>query len=142
MKKIIIFTGLLGILLVFSQCQKEDMYARFYPEILFMKPVVASGGSQNWAVDPDLKEVNLSNEESEYLLKARISAPNKLAQIQLINVTKGNTVLQTITDFESNSNVRFIELQITDISATTSISVQAIDLKGNETKRVFTILKN
>lgn len=142
MRKIIILTGLVGMLFIFSQCQKEDMYAHFYPEILFMRPIVASGGSLVWAVDPDFKEVSLLNEETEYLLKARISAPNKLAQIQFINETKGNTVLQTVTDFETNSNVRFIELLISDISANTGISVQATDLKGNITTRVFTIVKN
>lgn len=142
MRKIIIFTGLLLVLFPFFKCQKEDIYDRFYPEILFMKTVVSGGGGQTWAVDPNFKEVSLSKEESTYLLKVRVSAPNKLAQIQLINESAGNAILQTITDFESNSNVRQIEFLISNISATTRILVQATDLKGNVTKRIFTILKN
>jgi hypothetical protein len=137
-----ISTGLIFVLLSFFECQKEDMFDRFYPEILFMKAVSSGGEGQIWTVDPDFKEVNLLKDETDYLLKARVSAPNKLAQIQLINMSTGNTVLQTITDFESNSNVKQIEFLISNISANTNILVQATDTKGNVTKRIFAILKN
>ncbi len=142
MRKIMIFTGLVFVLFSFFKCQKEDIFDRFYPEILFMKAITSGGESQNWIVDPDFKEVNLLNEETDFLLKARVSAPNKLAQIQLINMSAGDSVLQTITDFESNSNVKQIEFLISNISANTNIRVQATDMKGNVTKRVFAILKN
>lgn len=142
MRKIMIFTGLVFVLFSFFKCQKEDIFDRFYPEILFMKAIPSGGEEQDWIVDPDFKEVNLLSEETDFLLKARVSAPNKLEQIQLINISAGDTVLQTITDFESNSNVKQIELPISNISANTNILVQATDMKGNVTKRIFAILKN
>ena len=142
MRKIIIFTGLVFVLFSFFKCQEEDIFDRFYPEILFMKPIESGGEGQNWIVDPDFKEINLLNQETDFLLKARVSAPNRLEQIQLINLSAGDAVLQTITDFESNSNVKQIEFLISNISANTNILVQATDMKGNVTKRVFAILKN
>lgn len=142
MRKIIIFTGLVFVLFSFFKCQEEDIFDRFYPEILFMKPVESGYVGQNWIVDPDFKEINLLSEETEFLLKARVSAPNKLEQIELINLSASDAVLQTITDFESNSNVKQIEFLVSNISGNTNLLVQATDMKGNVTKRIFTILKN
>ncbi|MDD4429422.1 MAG: hypothetical protein PHG64_13680 [Paludibacter sp.] len=142
MRKIMIFTGLVFVLFSFFKCQEEDMFNRFYPEILFMKAIPSGDEGQDWIVDPDFKEINLLSGETEFLLKARVSAPNKLEQIELINLSADDAVLQTITDFESSSNVKQIEFLVSNISGNTNLLVQAIDMKGNVTKRIFAILKN
>lgn len=136
MKNIVTILALILVSSFFIQCDKEeDMFERFSPEILYKRLTVTGDA---WEVSPDAKEVILGSEESEWIIRARVSAPNDLA---LIELSANGNVLKTITDFELNNKERHIEYALTGIQKSVIVSIKAKDKRGNETVRAFTVIK-
>lgn len=139
MKKIITFIGLFAIIFLLVRCEKDDMYSKFKPEILFMEERIVSGGNTEWIVNPYLKETTLSGGISEYKIKARVSSPNKLSNIKIIS--NNGQVLQNYDDFTLSPNVKEIEYLVSNITSTVIIKVEVKDQINNVSVREFTIKK-
>lgn len=139
MKRIGIIIKVFLLMFIFVQCEKEDMYARFAPEILYMRAAITDKGQTVWEVSPDAMEITLKEGTNEWTVRARISAPNKLSEVCLVLADNPETMLETYKDFETNAHVKEIAYPLTGITSTTVVRIRAVDMVGNVTTRDFTI---
>lgn len=129
MKKIIFA---LVLIVSFSACKEDDFWERFGPEVLFYQ--------YDYVETADFIDITLEDNITEYTLKARVSAPNKLAQI---NVSRDGALLRNVTDFSQSAKPTeyFLSELVTNIVQKTIIRVTAIDTNGKEYAKEFTIRK-
>ncbi len=116
-------------------CQKDDFFDKFPPEIMFF---------QNTKVEnANFTEITLPQTTTEYLVKARVSAPFKLKEIKIFVISGSNeTLVNTITSFGNTPNEFYVYQNITGISGTTEVKFVAWDMDGRETTKSFKILIN
>lgn len=127
-KKIFVFVFILS----FTMCGEDNFWERFGPEVLFYQ--------YDYVETADFIDITLESGITEYLLKARVSAPNKLAQI---DIYRDEALIRNITDFSESSKPTeyFLSELVTNIVQTTIIRVTAIDSNGKEYSKEFTIRK-
>lgn len=122
-------------------CSKmENMYEKFAPEILFKRLVVINGGQESWEVSPDATTITLGKGISVWTVRARVSAPNGLSNIQLMKVTDKEELLEQYSEFTTTPNVSEIEYALEGITSETIIRVKALDTIGNTTVKDFKII--
>lgn len=123
------FIIILLALISFSSCEK-DFFERFPPEIMYYQYDVVETA--------DFNKITLKDGVTEYTLKARISAPNELAIIQ---VYRDEKLIRTINDFskESKSTEYFMTEVLAHITDKVTIRTEATDKNGKKTIKVFTI---
>ncbi len=115
-------------------CQKEDFFDKFPPEIMFFQ--------NNNVESADFNEITLSPAVTEYLLKARVSAPFKLKEIKIFLIAGSNeTLLNTYTNFGNTPNEFFVYQNITEVIKNTDVKFIAWDTEGRQTSKTFKILK-
>ena len=138
--KIINIFFVLFIFSVFIGCNKEeDMFEKFPPEILYKRLEMGTSGEE-WKVSPDAKEIMLKAGETEWTVRARISSPNGLFNIQLSKINSGKEeLLQTYSEFTSNPNVYELSFVISDITSETTVRIKALDTIGNQVVKDFKI---
>lgn len=125
---VIVFFASLG-------CQKDDFFDKFPPEIMFFQNTKVENANFN--------EITLPQATTEYLVKARISAPFKLREIKIFLISgSSETLLNTITSFGNTPNEFYVYQKVTGISVTTEVKFVAWDLEGRETSKTFKILIN
>lgn len=129
MKKVIVIFILA--LTAFSSCKKDDFYAKFVPEVLFYE--------KDKVESADFITTTLPAGTTEWTVKARVSAPMKLKQIQLY---KGQDLLETYTDFQLTPTVFNVQKLVTGITAETVMKIVAVDADNKSTTRTFTIKVN
>jgi hypothetical protein len=117
-------------LAAFTACQKEDFWARFGPEVLFYQ--------YNRVETADFIEYTLEPGVTEYLVKARCSAPNELARIEVFRNGNSIKVIEDFSDLVKPTEC-FLNEMITGISSTTVIRVTATDKNGKQFSKEFTI---
>lgn len=122
---IIILLALIG----FSSCE-EDFFERFPPEIMYYQYDVVETA--------DFNKITLEAGVTEYTLKARISAPNELA---LIQVYREDKLLRTVNDFskEAKPTEYFMTEVLTNITGKVVIRTEATDKNGKKTIKTFTV---
>ena len=119
---------------------KEDIFEKFPPEILYKRFEYDSSGSGSWKVSPDALEITLESGQTEWTVRARVSAPNELVEVKLMTVSGADqNLLQTYTEFPDNLNVTEIEYELTDIKSQITVRLEATDRKGMLTRKDFTI---
>jgi hypothetical protein len=116
-------------------CQKDDFFDKFPPEIMFF---------QNTKVEnANFTEITLPQATTEYLVKARVSAPFKLKEIKIFVVSGSNeTLVNTINNFGNTPNEFYVYQNITRISGTTEVKFVAWDMDGRQTTKIFKIIIN
>jgi uncharacterized lipoprotein YajG len=127
MKKILIICTLI---LLLAGCKKDDFWTRFGPEVLYYQ--------YERVETADFIEITLSAGITEYNVKARCSAPNELAEIEIF---RNGTFVRSITDFsnEAKPTEYFLEELMTGITSDTVIRVTATDKNGKQYTKEFTI---
>jgi len=117
-------------LFAFLSCQKDDFFERFGPEVLFYQ--------YDDVETADFISITLPAGTSSYTVKARVSAPNKLAQI---DIYRNDSPVRSITDFsqEVKETEYFLSEEVTNITAVTKIKVIATDKNGKKYEKTFTI---
>ncbi len=120
-------------LLAFSSCKKEDLFDKFVPEVLFYPG--------NAVENPDFVTTTLPAGVTEWTVKARVSAPVKLKEIKLYKTVNGGTeeLLESYTDFSLRPTVYNLNYVLKDITAETTVRINATDLDGKPTSRTFLI---
>lgn len=120
------------LILSFTMCKEVDFWERFGPEVLFYQ--------YDYVETADFIEIKLEDNVTEYTLKARVSAPNKLAQIKIF---RDGMSIHDVTDFSRSTKPTeyFLSELVTNIVQTTIIRVTAIDSNGKEYSKEFTIRK-
>ena len=114
-------------------CGKDDFYDKFVPEILYY---------QNADVEnADFKEITLATGVTQYTVKARVSAPMNLKEINIYKIIAGNTeeLMETYTDFQLSPKVYRISRQVSNLTAETSVKIVAKDQDNRTTGRNFKI---
>jgi len=129
MKKVFVFFILA--LTAFSSCKKDDFYAKFVPEVLYYE--------KDKVENADFVTTTLPAGTTQWTVKARVSAPMKLKQIQLY---KGNDLLETYTDFQLTPTVYNVQKLVTGITAETTMKIVAVDADNKSTTRTFIIKVN
>ncbi len=147
MNKIVYFLGTLLLALLFVQCEKEDIYDWYSPEILYKRYVQTQSGME-WQLSPDATEVTLAADETEFTVYARVSSPNSLKKITIYEVGNGGKETEVIVfkdgadgALHANPNEFPIAHTFTNITTTMVVRITAIDLKNHKTTRDFTIKK-
>ena len=128
-KKNFFFFSLLLVILCTS-CGKDDFFDRFPPEIMFYQ--------YDQVETADFNQISLEAGQNEYVVKARVSAPNKLAQIK---VYRDNEMVLVITEFNKDTE-HWLSYPVTNISSKVTIRVEAIDRNDHSTVKDFLITKN
>lgn len=114
-------------------CEKDDFFDKFPPEIMFFQNTKVENANFN--------EITLPQATTEYLLKARVSAPFKLKEIQIFAVSGGNeTLLNTITSFGNTPNEFYVYQNITEISGDMEVKFVVSDVEGRQSTKIFKIL--
>lgn len=130
-KKVILLAPyLILILLFFTACDKDDFFDRFPPEIMFYQ--------YDQVETADFNQIILETLQNEYIVKARVSAPNKLAQIIIY---RDNEQVQVINEFQKETEYWLLH-QVSNIGTKVSIRIEATDKIGHTTVKEFLILKN
>lgn len=131
MKKILVL--LVMTLAVFSSCKKDDFMDRFVPEVLYYE--------KDKVENADFVSTTLAAGITEWNIKCRVSAPNKLKEIKMYKTEKGKSeeLLETYTDFQLTPTVYHVNYVLTDITAETVIRIDAADMKDHHTVRSFTV---
>ena len=129
MKKIIFAFVLI---LSFTMCEEDDFWSRFGPEVLFYQ--------YDYVETADFIDITLENGVNEYTVKARVSAPNKLA---LIEIYRDGTFVHDISDFSQSAKPTeyFLSELVTNIVQTTVMRITATDTNGKKYSKEFTIRK-
>jgi hypothetical protein len=133
MKKVLFLS--LIIITVFSACGKDTFYDKFVPEILYYE--------KNDVENLDFSEVALAAGVTEFVVKARVSAPMKLKEIKVFRIAdnQNEVLLQTYNDFQLNPNVFRLNYALKGIAASTTLKVFAIDLDNKSSAKIFVIKK-
>ena len=120
------------LLLIFTGCEEDDFWARFGPEVLFFQYEIVETA--------DFVEITLGAGVTEYLVKARCSAPNELAKIEVFR--DGNSI-KVINDFsnETKPTEYFLNELVTGISSPITIRVTATDKNGKQYSKELAIKK-
>lgn len=126
MKKILLLCSLA--LAAFSSCKKDDLFDKFVPEVLFYE--------NDRVENADFVSTTLTGGDSEWTVKARVSAPMKLKEIKLYS---NDALLETYTDFQLAPNVYNLNYELSGISQQTIVRVDAVDADNKRTSRTFTI---
>lgn len=133
MKNILLILSVM--LLAFSSCKKDNFYDKFPPEVLFYE-----GGQVENA---DFVTTTLDAGVTEWDVKARVSAPLQLKEVQLFKKTgSGNEeLLETYNGFQATSTPTVFNLvyPLTGITAETTVRINAVDLDNKPTSRTFVI---
>lgn len=88
-------------------------------------------------------QVNLGAAETQYTLKARVSAPFGLNEIKVYSIVNSSeSLINTITEFGNSPNENFVYQQITGITSAMDVRFEASDKDGRKTIKVFKITKN
>ncbi len=125
---VIVFFAALG-------CQKDDFFDKFPPEIMFFQNTKVENANFN--------EITLPQATTEYLVKARVSAPFKLKEIKIFVISgSSESLLTTINSFGNTPNEFYVYQKITGISGTTEVKFVAWDMDGRETSKTFKVLIN
>lgn len=133
MKKI--YWVLLLSVTVFFGCKKDNFFDKFPPEIMFFEGTNVENAN---FITKTLPQGTVS-----YTLKARISSPFGLKEIQVHSIVGTNeTLLNTITEFGNKPNEFFLNQNITGISGNTEIKYSATDKDGRNTVKIFKIICN
>lgn len=125
---------LILVLAFFSRCGKDDFNDKFVPEILYY---------QNADVEnANFTEVTLPAGQTQYIIKARVSAPMHLKEIKLFKLGADNNeaLLQTYTDFQLSPNVYRVNYTLTGISGATTVKILATDMDNKSSTKNFKIL--
>lgn len=127
MKKILFA---LVLALAFTGCKDDDFWARFGPEVLFYQ--------YDHVETADFIEITLEAGVTNYLVKARCSAPNELARVE---VFRNGTFVTEITDFSNEAKLTeyFLAEQVTNLTSNTVIRVTATDKNGKQYSKELTI---
>ncbi|MDR3061258.1 MAG: hypothetical protein LBU57_03980 [Dysgonamonadaceae bacterium] len=143
--KILYFSVSLLLAFLFIQCEKEDLFDKYSPEILYKRYVQTQDGMQ-WQLSPDAVEVTLDPGVTEFTVYARISSPNGLKKITVYEVNNGTE--KEVTSYGENDDAFTLspnEYQLsqtfTNITSTKVVRITAIDRKNHKTTRDFTIRK-
>lgn len=130
---------------LFVQCEKEDIFDKYSPEILYKRYVQTQSGME-WQLSPDAVDVTLEAGETEYTVYARVSSPNVLKNITVYEVNNG-TAKEVVAYKENdevlvlNPNEYQLSQKFTNITATKVVRITAVDKKNHSTTRDFTIKK-
>ena len=117
-------------LLFFTACDKDDFFDQFPPEIMFYQ--------YDQVETADFNQITLETAQNEYVVKARVSAPNKLAQIKVYH---NNEMVLVVTEFQRDTE-HWLSYTVTNISSKVTIRVEAIDKNDHSTMKDFLITKN
>ncbi len=145
MKKILYLSISLLLSILFVQCEKEDMFDKYSPEILYKRYVQTQSGMQ-WQYSPDAIDVTLGANETEYTVYSRVSSPNGLTKVVISEVVNG-VEKEVITHTADEDIIMWSPNQIelaqkfTNITATKITRITATDAKNHTTVRDFTIKK-
>lgn len=116
-------------------CEKDDFFDKFPPEIMFFQNTKVENANFN--------EITLPPATTEYSVKARVSAPFKLKEIQIFIISGNNeTLLNTINSFGNTPNEFYAYQKITGISGNIEVKFVAWDMDNRQTKKNFKILIN
>ena len=121
------------VLAIFSSCAKDHFYDKFVPEILYY---------QNADVEnADFNEVTLPSGQTQWTVKARVSAPMKLKEIKIFKIAdnKNEELLQAYTDFQLNPNVYKLNYTLTGITTATTVKILATDMDNKSSTKDFKI---
>ncbi len=143
MKKILYTCASLLLVFLFVQCEKEDLYDKYSPEILYKRYIQTQSGMQ-WQVSPDAVEVTLGAGETEFTVYARVSSPNGLTKITVYEVNNGDkkeVITYGSDTFTSSNNEYQLTQKFTNITSTKVVRITAVDEKNHTTSRDFTIKK-
>jgi len=134
MKNILFAFTLIGLLLFSAGCGEEDLYEKYGPEIIFYQ--YESEGVRT----TEFNSIKLDADQVEYSVFARVSAPFKLGEIK---VYRDGSLVNTISDFseEKKPTEYFLKQLISNITATTKITIVATDLDKKLTEKTFEIIK-
>jgi len=127
---------LIAVFFALTGCQKEDdFFDKFPPEIMFFQNVKVENANFN--------EITLPAATTEYSVKARVSAPFKLKEIQIFVIAGTNeSLLNTISSFGNTPNEFYVNQKVTGISGNTEVKFVAWDMDGRETSKIFKVLVN
>ena len=120
-------------LAVFTRCSKDDFYDKFVPEILYY---------QNADVEnANFTEITLPAGQTQYTVKARVSAPMHLKEIKLLKIGANNSeeLLQTYTDFQLSPNVYRVNYTLAGLSGATTVKILATDQDNKSSTKNFKI---
>ncbi|WP_300602069.1 hypothetical protein [Niabella sp.] len=133
MKKIFLLIPLLLVLLI--SCKKDDFFDKFPPEIMFFEGTKVENAN--------FVSTTLNKDSTHYLVKARVSAPFGLKEVNIYSKRNGSQNLEkTITDFGTSPNEVFIYQDITNISGSVEVLFTAAGKDNRNTSKSFNILKN
>lgn len=127
------------LLLIFASvlvagCGKSNFFDKYPPEIMYY---------QNADVEnADFNSITLASGVTQFMVKARVSAPFVLKEIKVYKGTKDQPekeLVATYSDFTLNPNVLKISNTISGITAETVVETAATDGNGNVTKKLFVI---
>ena len=132
MKKILFAT--IGLFIFLIGCDDVDIYEKYGPEIMYYQY------EDEGVATSEFNSITLDAVTTEYTVMARVSAPFKLKEIK---VYRGETVVQTVTDFshEPKPTEYFLKQPLADMTATTLVRIEAKDMDDKLTVKTFTIKK-
>jgi hypothetical protein len=91
----------------------------------------------------NFNEITLPAATTEYTVKARVSAPFKLKEIQIFVVSGATeTLLNTINSFGNTPNEFYVNQKVTGISGNTDVKFVAWDMDGRKTSKIFKVIVN
>jgi hypothetical protein len=126
---------LIAVLFTVTACQQDDFFDKFPPEIMFYQNAKVENANFN--------EITLPAATTEYTVKARVSAPFKLKEIQIFVVSGATeTLLNTINSFGNTPNEFYVNQKVTGISGNTDVKFVAWDMDGRKTSKIFKVIVN
>lgn len=114
----------------FCSCESDNFFDKYPPEIIYYQ--------YDRVETTEFNQITLEQGVTDYTLKARVSAPNKLA---VINVYRDAQLVLNIVDFtkESKDSEYYLSCPLSNISGKVIIRTEAKDKKGNVTVKEFSI---
>ncbi|MBO9591331.1 MAG: hypothetical protein J7599_00395 [Niabella sp.] len=133
MKKNLFLVPLVLILLI--SCKKDDFFDKFPPEIMFFEGTKVENAN--------FVSTTLNKDSTHYVVKARVSAPFGLKEVNIYSTRNGSQNLEkTITEFGTTPNEIFIYQDINNISGSLDVLFTAVGKDNRNTSKSFKILKN
>jgi hypothetical protein len=132
MRKLQLLLILVSIIL--AGCEKSNFFYKYPPEIMYY---------QNADVEnADFNSISLASGVSQFVVKARVSAPYLLKEIKVYKGTKDQPekeLVITYADFTLTPNALKISNKILNISGETIVKTVATDMNNRVTSKLFTI---
>jgi hypothetical protein len=132
MRKLQLLLILVSIIL--AGCEKSNFFDKYPPEIMYY---------QNADVEnADFNSISLASGVSQFVVKARVSAPYLLKEIKVYKGTKDQPekeLVITYADFTLTPNALKISNKILNISGETIVKTVATDMNNRVTSKLFTI---